>query len=185
MGRKKKIVEKNQNNLTYKGSITVSIVRKGKVLNTQKYHNEGKLDLFKFFSYSLSGRYAIAEALRPKYIRLYSLGSYGERIPVPNTNNPTSTTYIMYKETPTTVVKNGSVSTQFSFMVPFTQIDTSKDTNFLVLYPGANATSPLAQFIVAKGEGEQDREKLGKLFDSVPSQNDYNLFITWSMSVNN
>lgn len=183
MGRKKKTKENNQINLNYNGSITVSIAKKGKIISTQKYHNNGTLELFKFFSYSLAGNYELAEALRPKYIRLYTLGDYGDNIPEVLRPVPTSTTWVMYKETPTTIVENGAAYTLFSFMIPFTQIDINQDTNYLVLYPNASSASPLAQFMILKPDTEP--AKLGRLFEEVTSQNDYNLYITWKMNIKN
>lgn len=177
---------KNKSNLDYKGTITVSLQKKGREVFSKTYHNNAYNDLFKFLSFCLSGRYAVAETLRPKCIKLFSLGDVGDDIPEEITasdTNATSVGWFSYKETPKTETDNinNKINTVFSFRVPLAQVAMNKDTNLIVLYASTTYANPLAYFVI------EDSSKLSELFDrtAITNQNDYNLFIKWTMNIDN
>ena len=73
MGRKKKkqveIKPKSETVLEYTGSVTVSLLRKGKVVKKFQNHNDGTNNLFKFILNCLAGEYYDVD--RPKWIIPY------------------------------------------------------------------------------------------------------------------
>lgn len=90
MGRKKKVVEEikeqpevqevkvqDPSTFKYQGNVTVSFVRKGRVIKTIRNHNEGTNELFRFLLNCLAGNYYAND--RPVFIRaVYDLNHTSE-----------------------------------------------------------------------------------------------------------
>lgn len=73
MGRKKKatikIEPKKETSLKYEGNVTISLLKKGKVIKRIENHNNGNNNLFKFILNCLAGEYYDSD--RPKWIIPY------------------------------------------------------------------------------------------------------------------
>ena len=146
MARKKKVNAKQ--NLSYRGDVTVSLMKGNTTISKKQFKNNGYYPLSHFFAYCLANDYTNAETLRPRYIRLFNLGSSGSEAPTTTTEvtelltSENELTYVqpMYNTTPgigkVTDATTGEVyfSTTFKFIVPFSQIDSTRDINGLCVY---------------------------------------------------
>lgn len=188
----------DKGSVAYTGKITVSILKGRTVLKTIKTHNKGYKTLFNFLCQCLAGEYDRAESLRPRFIRLFTMGSKGsayseEHIPQRlQSQYLTSLTVPSYNTTPSVdlVEIHGQepyAKTIFKFLIPFTQIETTRDTNMFALYSSANQsnlTEPSAVFVLMDPD---DETKLGSVMSSSSSakSNDYNLQIQWELTIEN
>lgn len=184
--------------VAYTGKITVSILKGRKVLKTLNTHNKGYRSLFTFLCQCLAGQYDRAESLRPKFIRLYTMGPEGTAYSEQEiqgrlqTQFLTSLTVPAYNTTPSVELvelqgQEPYARTIFKFLIPFTQIETTRDTNMFALYSAANQTTltePSAVFVLTDPE---DNTKLGSVMNSSSSakSNDYNLQIQWELTIEN
>jgi len=67
------VPEKSSQNLSYTGTVKVSIKdSNNKTISTRKHHNEGSIDLFKFFAHCVAAEWNAAQELRPNKICLIS-----------------------------------------------------------------------------------------------------------------
>lgn len=197
---------KSKDKISYEGKVKISLMKGNKIINTKTYHNEGTDNLFYGLVFSLMGDYASASAYRPTYLDLYTLGTKGT--PVTNiiakpresnlliSNNKTSLSTIIFNSTP--IIDKNKVSESsdktiadyatitYKFLIPYTQIDTAKDTNCIALYGRDDGESAylLAYIVVIqyKADGtpivdEDGNNKLDNLIPSVDKANDYNLFV--------
>lgn len=204
MAKTKKVMDTKEaeKSLSYKGEVTVSIVRGNRVCSKRKFKNSGFIPLSLFFSLCLSGDYGLAENHRPQYIRLYHLGNEGTTKEQESTYKVgLGTTYPnvllvvpQYNTTPgINVVDGGWYTTTLKFLIPFTQVQSGAgDINGLCLYSindKENLTNPSAMFIVNYVDdttGKEDTSKLGSLVDTSAvsgKEDEYNIQIQWEMSV--
>lgn len=206
MARKKKTAvtvaattDIEQAKVGYQGAVKVAVLKGKRVINSKVYKNEGRWPLFYNISLSLAGNYKEAERFRPKFLKMFQLGIAGDNIPagipvfgsLPVTslndvlyNNTIDSNYVI--GTSTTVVEDYSTAT-LKFLIPFSQIDTTKYTNLIALYSSTykkDNANPCAYIIIAD---ENNPNLLGNLGPStqLDNENDYNLYIEWSMKVQN
>ena len=98
MGRKKKqkqiVANSTPTTIEYKGDVSISILRKGKIIKAFKNHNDGKPNLFRFILDCLAGNYY--EVNRPFWIVPYYTESNQDYYSIPKfipINNNTIVSY--------------------------------------------------------------------------------------------
>ena len=188
--------------ISYEGKVTINLLKGNKTIKTYSVHNAGYPPLFMFLAQSLTGDYTKSESLRPRYIRLFSLGEAG----TPYTedmiaqhltlDSMTSLTLSSYNTAPYAEIIQKTETTPayartiFKFLIPFTQINTSKATNMFALYSASNQlnySEPSAVFVLtAKDETDNSLKLSSVLPPSVSAKsNEYNLQIQWEMNIKN
>ena len=188
----------DNSSISYIGNVSVSILKGKNVIKTIKTHNKGYEPLFRFLCQCLAGEYNRAEALRPRYIRLFTLGDAGTAFVEEQVEEHLSVTYLTsltiptYNTTPSisTVSISGQepyTKTTFKFLISFTQIDSTRDTNMFALYSADNQldlTKPSAIFVL---KDPNDPDLLSSVMTSSSSakSNDYSLQIQWELSIQN
>ena len=78
MGRKKKteqqadvtLIAKDSSVVKYTGTVTVQLVKNGRIVKSGKGHNEGKSELFKFLANCIAGNYVYNDC--PTYLSCYN-----------------------------------------------------------------------------------------------------------------
>lgn len=96
--KKKEITPKTNTILQYTGNVTISVLRKNKVVKQYKNHNDGNNNLFAFILNCLAGEYYDVD--RPKWIVAYYTSNQQDYYSIPSyipinkvivkTNNETS-----------------------------------------------------------------------------------------------
>lgn len=199
---KKEIKNKQNSSIGYEGKVKVEIKYGNKTLKKSNFHNTGLLPLFNCLAKNIVGNYSEAENLRPKYIRIFTIGNSGEPVPEfesfteleeKNTTHLSSLTTIIYTGEPNITEASEGVKVQFKFLIPFTQLSFFNNLNMIALYCQqykTELTNADAYIIVSNKNQETGEEVLSDLLanTSVPSQaeaNKYNLFIEWDMIFKN
>lgn len=188
--------ENKSQKVGYKGQALVEVRLGKKVLKRKKYKNNGRLPLFNFCALSLGGRYREAEVLRPKFIRIFSIGRAGED-PVPDSstsfdtlaNNTTNRSLIVPVYASEPLVEGGDIT--IKWVIPFSQLKSYANLNMLAMY-SENYKEVLGEasaFIIIKDNN--DGSLLGDLLlksginpsEITPqNENNYNLFVEWKLS---
>lgn len=200
MARKKKTETKEVSQpIKYKGEVSVKVVRGNRVYSSKTFKNNGYVPMSYFFACCLAQDYITAEIYRPKYIRLFTLGTSGvTSVPSDETallNKLTDTNEVlvipsMYDTTPSIIKDTKYYKTTIKFLIPFTQIKSGMTDNIngLCLYCSSkynNLNEPSAYFVVVDSD---DNTKLGSLIDTsgiTPGKEDeFNIQIQWTLSVN-
>ena len=181
--------------IKYKGTIGVSILKNGKIIKTNKFHNNGRYPLFQFLCECLRGNYKNAEPFRPKYISLFNVSSAEyEKYKNGNTSinnlfnsgNRTTIGAISFKGTPYLNVSqdgiNGTATLTYTFSIPFINLRNT-DANAIALYGNENwdtsYINPSAYYINVNSDG-----KLTKLIGESLGSN-YSVLVDWTMTFEN
>ena len=181
--------------IKYKGTIGVSILKNGKVIKTNKFHNNGRYPLFQFLCECLRGNYKNAEPFRPKYISLFNVSS-AEYVKYKNKNttidklfnsdNRTTIGAISFKGTPYLNVSqegiNGIATLTYTFSIPFINLRNT-DANAIALYGNENwdtsYINPSAYYINVNRDGDLTK-LIGESLDS-----NYSILVDWTMTFEN
>lgn len=211
MGRKKKIKieEKKFNGIGYKGTVTVKIGNKKSILSSTTINNSGLIPLFQFLCKCLRGDYSEVELLRPKFIRIFSLGRgtsstnpssanadvvpEGSFADLASTYPEISLTTPLYSGNPNINLNTSSneASISFHFVIPFTQLSQYDNLNMIALYSQQNRSNKeqASAYIIVKNKTNSDY--LGDIVEESginindDNSNEYNLFIEWELSFSN
>lgn len=149
--------------ISYTGMVTTEKVFKNKVVETMTSHNEGNSLLFRLIANSIAGTYDLD--IIPRYICGFSDASLDK-------TKATFSNYIPYssKKVQSSSSGDGSYQIVYSFLVPYSQINTAKDTKYYGLYSDASGQNLLAHIELSssyRGDGMTNR------------------VITWTMSIGN
>ena len=123
------------NKMIYKGKVSVTFTKGGKVIYKNKGKNAGTTSLFNFFAQCMAGNYN--DRLRPKFIKLMSFED-GE------SENITES-YI-----PFSGLSVDSTKTKFKFLIPFSSLKEGKVVAELQLYN--DNRNMLASYMIPKSE---------------------------------
>ena len=198
--------------VTYRGKVNAQVRKGKKVISTSTFHNEGTKYLFEFLAKCLKGDYQQVESLRPKFIKLYSVGAEGDSIPEINSGSFNTTSIVslttpIYSANPNTEYVGAdddltaSYATTFKFVIPFSQLMLIKKidgeeqkvpVNLIALYSQyqKNTLGSPSMYILVT-EKVNNVEVLGNLIPSnfyssdLSEQNQYNLFIEWITTFKN
>lgn len=199
----KKLKNKTQS-IGYEGKVTIQLRKGKKIIGKKILHNEGNLPLFQFLASCVKGSYSNVESLRPKFIKIFTIGNAEDELPLydsfnelvnKETTNLISLNFPLYSSEPKIVddAPNNKSSVTFKFIIPFTQLSQYENLNMIALYSqyyfntDENAS---AYIIITKMSGEN--EVLGDIIEEIgltsitnADANLYNLFIEWTMSFKN
>lgn len=191
--------------LHYEGKVTIEVINnRNKVVSHREIKNTGRWPLFYFLTQCLAGNYEDFNSNRPVYLRLFTIGAVGAALPTNKdieannylNDNKLSSANSFYPNdaSVTKIVKDvetGESSTvTFSYMCPYTQLDTSKPINLIALYSAANKNdlSNSSAYIVVEGT-TTDNKPNGKLGTLIPTdtsnKNNYTLSIKWQLTIKN
>ena len=200
MNNKKKNKSKN-NTIIYKGKVNISIMKDGKTVSKSNFHNTGMQPLFDFLARCVVGNYNEAENLRPKFIKLYSIGEKSASwdpsdfnfVDYATDEHLRSLTNIIYNSTPNLKTDNeGNVNVTFKFLVPFSQLSDYTNLNMLALYSQQykDNNARASAYIVASEEVTPGDYRLLDIVEESlgvedQNENNYNLFIEWIMTFKN
>lgn len=166
---------KTGENISYKGEVTVKLVKNGKVNKTRRTHNEGSVYLFQYIANCLAGSFQ--QDKKPWYIRLYSVeGQSGEPLD-PSTATEVTTTYLPVASTTTYsgADENGEYAyVEHTFIVPGTYLVQEASANAIAMYSLENINDKSkwsAYAMLSESIGEVDAGT--------------NAVILWKMTVSN
>lgn len=156
------------NGVSYKGNVTLKIIRNGKVFQEIKQHNAGTVDFFRLIALCIAGDPSVVSEM-PNYICLFNATGESDINPTPvliSANLPS------ISRTPTVNEPSG-YKVIFSFLIPYTLMTPGTPINRLRLYGG---TSHSVNSIY-----------LAELHLSTPLtvSSGSNLLIDWEMIINN
>ena len=185
--------------IKYKGVVSIKVRKGKKVVGKTTYHNEGNLPLFNFLAMCVKGEYAQVEALRPKYIKLFTMGESGTAVPpytdfndlVTNIAELESLNFPHYSGNPEIDSNNNKnyCGVKFKFVIPFSQIADYSDLNLLALYSqqNLNKEEDASAYIVIKKKVNNEwvlsdiLKETGISGLSASQLNQYNLFLEWEL----
>jgi hypothetical protein len=161
MARKKKQKQQENNNMqiSYKGDVSVVAVSAttGKVKKRYQSHNKGSSQFFELLVQCIVGD-TKAPLSMPKYIRGYA-----------SDNTPTTSSFIAYNN-PIITRTETTASVTLEFLIPFSQLITTKSTTKLRLFNSTSSSAlPLAEVDVTEFTGSVDT----------------NYLIVWKMTIGN
>ena len=191
---KEKRVSPKGENLSYEGTVTVSVQKKGGGFRVKKYKNNGGYPLFHFLALSTCGLYKKAETFRPKYIELFYIApEQGEEEPsaerireyLTRRIAESKSSRVFYKTTPTPMQggtpEDPQYSTLIEFMIPTTQIKKSPNgANIVALfYRNDEDSSEYCAFT------KLDSETINIIKQQESNSQEYNIFIQWKLTFAN
>lgn len=152
MGRKKKIEQPKKvetSTIKYKGSVSINVLKNGKVVRTLSNHNKGNYPLFKYIAQCLVANFSEPE--HPCYLKLGN-----------STTSEGVTTFKNYSLSPQRyasakpILSNNSAIASFEFLVPATTLALSNNLsiNTLRLYNDVNRNADelySAELILSSG----------------------------------
>ncbi len=183
MGRKKKSAQTtvdNTQSIGYSGKISISIVNGKRVISKQNYHNEGRLELFRFLANCLAGN--LVEGLRPIQIKFFKYPANTSFNWTEAVWNDTSTApkavspFIIYDAMP--IVKanetTNTCTVVFHFRVPLSYL--TDDSNLIGLYSSNSSDDFNASAWVIPDQPITLPENV---------VNNYSLILEWTLSISN
>lgn len=197
MGRKKKVtkveepkIEKQStNNISYKGTVKISVQKNNKTISSKIFHNTGSINLFKFLCNCLAGTYNDTE--RPCRIALFSGNNTetpdGKSIEDLFTYNFLSSLLIIQSNV--TVLKNEPNSVVFHFKIPYAFI--SSNTIYkMALFSNRRTsfaeTDNISNYIYAYYLFyDGDSKKWVPLSIDKNQVGNYSLIVDWTMTIDN
>lgn len=191
--------------LHYEGKVTIEVINnRNKVVSHREIKNTGRWPLFYFLTQCLAGNYEDFNSNRPVYLRLFTIGTVGATVPTNiqieadnylNDSKLCSANAFYPNDASVTkiekdVEKGESSTVTFSYMCPYTQLDTSKPINLIALYSAANKndlSNPSAYIVVqGKNDAGTSNNTLGTLIPTnTQNKNNYTLSIKWQLTIKN
>lgn len=175
-------------NVGYSGKVTVTVQRGKTIVSKQVFKNSGSTELFKFFGYSLAGKYKEAEELRPNKIALFlnttTDVSTAKKTPMTD-NTIRMSNFIPNSGAPILTVNPisgaDSCSTTFHFVIPSAYIySANTQINQICLYKQSESdvNNYLAYFLMTDTDNTA--------WEPITiSGNNFNLIIDWEMQLTN
>lgn len=198
------------NAIHYNGKVKVDLYRNNKLYKSTNYKNLGRWPLFYFIANCLAGDYNSVAPYKPNFVKLFTLGNKGDSIP---TNKEIETSkfiednlcssgisFGVTKSALTETIKSFNIDetsleenksdesaiVTYQFVIPYTQIDTTRDINLIALYSSAKLSelNEPSAYIVIKNEDDTALDSILPT-GTQTKNNDYTLIITWSLSIHN
>lgn len=144
----------------YQGNVTIKRINSvtGKVERQTQKHNTGKVLFFNLIAHCIAGTNKVKGM--PRYLRGFD-----------STNNATITSFIpATRSVVSDSTENSSV--QFEFLIPFTQISSSKETIYLRLF---NTTDALAETLA----------EIDVTSENFKGDGQTNFLVTWIITIGN
>lgn len=165
MSKKEKVIKNSitDSSIVYRGEVTSSKVFNGKVIETYTSHNQGHQALFRLIANSIAGVYDLD--IIPRYI--CGFNSYSSSTGL---SGQTFSTVIPYSSKKVKSSTNEGYQVVFSFLVPYSQINSSINTRYYGLYSDVNMNNLIAH--ISLGDGYKG--------DGVT-----NVIVTWTLSIEN
>lgn len=130
--------------ISYRGDVKITTIKNGRAIKTNEYRNTGTAPLFSFLGNCLAGNFPVAYNLRPFKLKLLQLKNTAGYATAPTTISPADiekdcTPFITLSAAPelrvTTNSNNkSSCSVKFSFIIPYTQIDSNTESSIVAIY---------------------------------------------------
>lgn len=177
----------------YRGTVTVKVLKRNKVLAAHIKHNSGLTKLFTSLCGVLTGETPVRD-LRPVSIALYSLPEGSENLvsadwetiykePISDTNATLRLTEII-RNIPLTALSRQNAGSApaaiFQAVIPYVQLKEGHDIYLMALYPAGTSApeNALAYYKLANANGWTPIQ-----IDT--TQSDQNLLIEWQMDFTN
>ena len=173
---------KDDSILKYEGTVILSIEKNGKIYETFVSHNKGRWPLFYCIAASLAGNYEVADLDRPKFIRLFTSVPSAD-----NNDNEATLIAIPYNTSPSVVYHTAnpadpededSATVSFKFLIPGSYLKTVNGISHAALYSkSSDAVNNYLALVEVK-----DIVSKGLTNENL---NNYNLVVTWQLTIKN
>ena len=180
---------KKKNNLSYKGTVRVSVQKDNKIISTKTYHNQGTKYLYEFLCYCLVGNFERVKNKKPFKIKLFDNSSQPEA-PTPATEvSSEASTFISIDqkgEVLPELDENDNITNYkavLHFLIPYAFI-AKTEIKQICLYSSEatdNDAYSAIYYLTKTVDGNVDWDPI-KITNS--SASTYNLIIEWELSFN-